>query len=33
MPVTALVPAAEIHRELLDELIEDVHEYAPDADT
>jgi GTP pyrophosphokinase len=33
MSVTELVPAAEIHRELLDELIEDVFEYAPDADT
>ena len=33
MSVTELVPAAEIHRELLDELIEDIFEYAPDADT
>ncbi len=33
MPTTALVPAAEIHRELLEELIEDVQEYAPDVDT
>ena len=32
MPATVLAPAAEIHRELLDELIEDVSEYAPDVD-
>ena len=33
MPTTALAPAAELHRDLLDELIEDVAEYAPDADS
>ena len=32
MPTTALAPAAELHRDLLAELIEDVAEYAPDAD-
>ncbi len=29
---TVLAPAAETHRELLEELLEDVREYAPDAD-
>ena len=33
MSTTALAPAAELHRELLDELIEDAAEYAPDLDT
>ena len=32
MSTTALAPAAELHRELLDELIEDASEYAPDID-
>ncbi|MFM7553374.1 MAG: RelA/SpoT family protein, partial [Actinomycetota bacterium] len=30
--VSSLAPAAEVHRDLLDELLEDVREYAPDAD-
>jgi len=30
--VSSLAPAAEIHRDLLDELLEDVREYAPDVD-
>ena len=33
MSTTALAPAAELHRELLDELIEDAAEYTPDLDT
>ena len=32
MSATALAPAAEIHRELLEQLIADVAAYAPDAD-
>ena len=33
MSTTALAPAAEAHRELLDQLLADVAEYAPDADS